>query len=96
MGGAEPLNANLQGSSGPGELTSGAEDHLFGWSHGLKLCQHPFYLLRSCFPSWGLRFPSLVLGGTQRALIPGSTRNMELLVFPARKGLMGTSVFILP
>lgn len=83
------MGTDIQGSSIPGELSpsSGAEGHLFGWSRGSKICQHTLLPFKTLLPKLGPQFPSLALGGALRAHLPESARNMELLMFPAGKGL---------
>lgn len=86
---AGAVGTDIQGSSIPGELSpsSGAEGHLFGWSRGSKICQHTLLPFKTLLPKLGPQFPSLALGGALRAHLPESARNMELLMFPAGKGL---------
>lgn len=43
-------------------LCSGAEGHLFGWSHGQKICQHPLLPFKTLLSKLGPLVPFIGSG----------------------------------
>lgn len=54
----------------------------------------PFTIYDPYSRAGAFRFPSLALGGAQRAHLPMSTRNMELLVHSTGKGRKGALILV--
>lgn len=85
------MAADLQSSSSPGELCS-EERTIFGGDVVRRPGNIPLPL-KTLLPMLEPSVPFPGSGGAQRAHLPGSTRSMELPIFPARRALGSSSSY---